>query len=231
MILTIGTRKGGSGKSTVATNLSALRRIRGHDVSLVDTDDQQSSAMWAAMRAENNVDPYIPILCTTGKGVRAAVAAHAGKYEDIIIDVPGRDAEELRTSVYVSDVVALPLRPSNFDLWAFEKDLEMISKAKEIKDASGLEFRTFIFFNGVHTNPAVKTREIEALHTFLDNYKDELLASGIVRCPHYVSNRGAYNRAVSDGLSVHEITGGGVSDDHARHEIEQLYKYIYGSAK
>lgn len=231
MILSVATRKGGSGKSTVATNLAALRKLKGHDVSLVDTDDQQSSAMWAATRAQNGIDPYIPILCSTGKGVGAAITAHASKYADIIIDVPGRDADELRTSVLVSDVIALPLRPSNFDLWAFEKDLAMINEAKITKDSVGIKFRAFIFFNGINTMPAVRAKELESLKEFLSGYEDQMQDAGIVVSPHYVSSRGAYNRAVAGGLSVHEINKAGISDDHARHEIEQLYKYIYGSSK
>lgn len=231
MILSIATRKGGSGKSTVATNLAALRKLKGHDVSLVDTDDQQSSAMWGATRAQDERNKYIPILCATGKGVGAAITAHSTKYADIIIDVPGRDADELRTSVLVSDVIALPLRPSNFDLWAFKKDLEMINDAKLTKDSVGAKFRAFIFFNGLNTSPAVRSKELDSLTEFLSGYAEEMQDAGITISPYYISGRGAYNRAVADGLSVHEIAKGGISDDHARHEIEQLYKFIYGSNK
>lgn len=237
MIVTIATRKGGSGKSTIATNLAALRKARKHDVSLVDTDDQQSSAMWAATRVLPREDGTpsnlegVPILCTTGKGVGPAITAYAKKYEDLIIDVPGRDANELRTSILVSDVIALPLRPSNFDLWAFEKDLEMIEEAKITKDSVNMKFRAFIFFNGINTNPAVKAKEMKNINDFLSDYERKMEDAGIEVSPFYVSNRGAYNRAVQLGQSVHEITGGGISDDHARHEIEQLYKFIYGSNK
>lgn len=231
MILSIATRKGGSGKSTIATNLAALRKCRGHDVSLVDTDDQQSSAMWGATRAQDDNNPYIPILCSTGKGVGAAINAHAKKYNDIIIDVPGRDADELRTSILVSDVIALPLRPSNFDIWAFEKDLAMVNEAKITKDSVNMKFRSFIFFNGVHTHPSARAKELESLKAFLSEYEAEIKEIGIELYPHYVGNRGAYNRAVEGGLSVHEFSGKTNSDEHARHEIEQLYKYIYGSNK
>lgn len=231
MILSVATRKGGSGKSTIATNLAALRKLKNHDVSLVDTDDQQSSAMWAATRSQESIDPYIPILCSTGKGVGAAITAYAKKYTDLIIDVPGRDADELRTSILVSDVIAVPLRPSNFDLWAFEKDLNMINVAKSTKESVGLSFRAFIFFNGINTNPVVRAKEVESLNEFLSNYKDEMQECNIEVSPFYVSSRSAFNRAVAGGLSVYEISKAGVSDDHARHEIGQLYKYIYGSSK
>ena len=38
MIILIGGEKGGTGKTTIATNLSAMRALAGRDVLLVDTD-------------------------------------------------------------------------------------------------------------------------------------------------------------------------------------------------
>ena len=38
MIILIGGEKGGTGKTTIATNLAALRAMAGRDVLLVDTD-------------------------------------------------------------------------------------------------------------------------------------------------------------------------------------------------
>ena len=40
MIVLIGCEKGGTGKTTIATNLAALRALAGRDVLLVDTDPQ-----------------------------------------------------------------------------------------------------------------------------------------------------------------------------------------------
>jgi chromosome partitioning protein len=38
VIILIGGEKGGTGKTTIATNLAAIRTIEGHDILLVDTD-------------------------------------------------------------------------------------------------------------------------------------------------------------------------------------------------
>ncbi len=37
MIILIGGEKGGTGKTTIATNLSAMRSLAGRDVLLIDT--------------------------------------------------------------------------------------------------------------------------------------------------------------------------------------------------
>ena len=44
MVILIGGEKGGTGKTTIATNLAALRALAGHDVLLVDTDSQGSAS-------------------------------------------------------------------------------------------------------------------------------------------------------------------------------------------
>lgn len=92
MIVTFASRKGGSGKSTLATNIATARKKAGFDVCLGDLDDQRSSETWAAVRAQNQIDPYIPVTCASGKGVMQAMQAQATKYQDLILDVPGRDA-------------------------------------------------------------------------------------------------------------------------------------------
>ncbi len=43
MIIVIGGIKGGSGKTTVATNLAVMRSGKGNDVLLIDADDQETS--------------------------------------------------------------------------------------------------------------------------------------------------------------------------------------------
>ena len=52
MITVVGGTKGGSGKSTVATNLAVMLATAGRDVLLVDADDQETSSDFTAMRNE-----------------------------------------------------------------------------------------------------------------------------------------------------------------------------------
>ena len=52
MILVIGGIKGGTGKTTLATNLAVILKSEGHSVFLVDADEQQSAMDWSHQRAQ-----------------------------------------------------------------------------------------------------------------------------------------------------------------------------------
>ena len=62
MIITVGGIKGGSGKSTVATNLVVLRSLEGRDVLLVDADTQTTSSDFSLQR-NNKTDGNAGFTC------------------------------------------------------------------------------------------------------------------------------------------------------------------------
>lgn len=67
MIITIGSYKGGTGKSTIATNLAAEFHHRGAKVILIEADPiVGTSSQWAADREENGYDT-IPVVRKTGR--------------------------------------------------------------------------------------------------------------------------------------------------------------------
>ena len=88
MIITIGGIKGGSGKSTVATNLVVLRSLEGRDVLLVDADTQTTSSDFSLQR-NNKTDGNAGFTCIklAGQAVRTETLRLADKYQDIIIEV------------------------------------------------------------------------------------------------------------------------------------------------
>ena len=73
MIL-IGGEKGGTGKTTLATNLAAMRALEGHDVLLIDSDPQGSANYWAQSRDELAIKPRVACVQKFGKGLAMEVA-------------------------------------------------------------------------------------------------------------------------------------------------------------
>ena len=91
MIVTVGATKGGVGKSTLAINLTILRAAKGRDVLLVDGDEQGTAATFTELRTELLGEAGYTAIALRGAAVRTQVRQLAGKYDDIIIDVGGRD--------------------------------------------------------------------------------------------------------------------------------------------
>ena len=117
MIVLIGGEKGGPGKTTLATNLAAMRNTITKDVLLIDTDKQQTASFWCATREENDKLRRVSSIQKYSKSLRYEIVSLAAKYQDVIIDAGGRDSIEVRCSLLVADKVIFPLRISQFDLW------------------------------------------------------------------------------------------------------------------
>lgn len=104
--------KGGSGKTTLATNLAVYYALRGRSVCLVDFDPQRSSTDWLAVRPENR-----PVV--QGFDACAGRVHVPGDTEYVIIDAPaalhGRSIADL---VRRAQSVLVPVVPSALDLRA-----------------------------------------------------------------------------------------------------------------
>ena len=116
-IILIGGEKGGTGKTTLAVNLAALRALQGRDVLLIDTDIQASASYWAQSRDEAGIQPRVACIQKFGKGLQTEVRDLARRYQDLIIDAGGRDSAELRAALVVAERVYIPIQPSQFDIW------------------------------------------------------------------------------------------------------------------
>src|SRR5438874_2848584 len=106
MILISGGTKGGSGKTTIATNLAIMRATQGQDVLLIDADDQETASDFTILRNERpgGVAGYTSIKLT-GAAVRTQTLRLSDKYNDIIIDTGGRDTSSQRAALSVADVL------------------------------------------------------------------------------------------------------------------------------
>lgn len=122
MIIIVGGIKGGSGKTTVATNLAVIRASEGHDVLLVDADDQETATDFTVLRNDKAVEGagYTSIKLT-GSSVRTEILRLSKKYQDVIIDVGGRDTTSQRAALAVGNILLVPFVPRSFDIWTLEK--------------------------------------------------------------------------------------------------------------
>lgn len=210
MIILVGGVKGGSGKSTIATNISvALSHFR-HDVLLIDTDNQKTSSNWYQRRIEETAnEPLVHCERQSGKVIES-VRDKATRYQDIVIDAGGYDSVELRSSLMIADVVIAPVRPSQADLETFGVLNELVSNANSMREK---EAKLLAVISMAPTHHLV-TESTEALE-FLDEYTDFSVAEQIIH------DRKVYRDALYEGKGVMEM-----SNDSATLEILSLSKDI-----
>lgn len=213
MLVLIGGEKGGTGKTTLATNLAAMRAIAGHDVLLVDTDVQGSASYWATSREEAGAQPRVASIQKFGKGLSAELRDLATRYEDVIIDAGGRDAVELRAALVVAERVLVPLQASQFDVWTLDRMEDLVAQAQGINEG----LRAFVVINRASANPAVA--ESQEAREFLGEFAHLGLVETVIR------DRIAYRKAAREGLAVLELPQ---RDPKAAAEVQQLYAEVFG---
>lgn len=119
-IIAFVSEKGGSGKTTLSTNVaSALHQE--HDTLLVDVDPQQSSHGWSKLREDG--PPAV-----VGEGSIGDVPRLASDYEYVVIDGAPRLTNVTEAAVKVADLVAIPLQPSAVDIWSAEPIVDLCDR-------------------------------------------------------------------------------------------------------
>lgn len=213
-IIVFGGEKGGTGKTTLATNMAAMLAMKGKDVLLLDTDMQGTASTWAAVREEENVSPRVACVQKFGKGLPGQVRDLNGRYDEIVIDAGGRDSMELRYSLGVADRIYIPIQPYQFDIWTIQQMDSLVEMALGINE----NMKAFIVLNRVSTNLAV--REEQETRAFLteENFLNFSLTESVVR------DRIAYRKSGRSGLSVVEWA----QDVKAAKELNSLFEEVYG---
>jgi chromosome partitioning protein len=211
MILVVGGIKGGSGKTTVATNLSVIRAAEGRDVLLIDADDQETASDFTALRTERSENgPGYTSIQLAGAAVRTQTVRLKDKYEDIIIDTGGRDTTSQRAALSVADILLVPFVPRSFDVWTLEKVGYLVNEMRPANPS----LRAYTFLN--RADPRGQDNE-EAAQLLKET--DALVFTGMA-----LGYRKAFSNAAAQGLAVTELRPG---DIKANEEVLMLHRYIF----
>ena len=196
-VVAIVNQKGGTGKTTLATNLAWALAEKG-SVLLVDADPQASSQNWAA--GDDPAPPNLTVQGTSSADLLPLVRSMATDYDWVIIDGPPGITRTTADAVRVADVVLIPAKPSPLDVWA-AADIVKAVQARQ-KTANGVPKAAFVI---TMTQPRTRLGR---------NIDDALNEMGIPVLQARTTQRIAYPNAINDGNSV--VAG---RDQTARNEI------------
>lgn len=150
----VSNTKGGSGKTTIATNLAAAFARGGFATALADADKQKSALGWLKRRPKEL--PEIAALDWSKD-----VGEVPTKVQRLVIDAPaGQRMGNFREVLKLADVVLVPVLPSAFDRTATKR---FIGRVEEVKPIRKGRKPIALIANRIRA----RTRAAEALNAFL----------------------------------------------------------------
>jgi chromosome partitioning protein len=113
-VITLASRKGGAGKTTLTAHLAAYAHKLGHRCLIVDADPQGSLTLWHSMRRDRQ-----PALHSAARGIERVIAfAQVDGYEWVFVDTAPTMWVVVQEAVRAATLVVIPARPGFFDLAA-----------------------------------------------------------------------------------------------------------------
>ena len=206
-IILIGSKKGGVGKSTLATNIAAFLSESGKKVVLVDSDRQSTSSNWAHDRSESDY-AYIPCI-QKYENIKSTLRDMSAHYDYVVVDCQGRDSLELRTGLLAADLAIIPCCPSQADLDTMSAVVDVIKDASEFNET----LKAAYIITKASTNPIVT--EIQEARDYLSRF--EILNP----IQTIISERKIYRDALAIGAGVIEM-----DNAKAASEIKKLMKEV-----
>ncbi len=185
-IISILNPKGGSGKTTISTNLARAIYDRGLSVLLVDSDPQGSARDWHAA-SEDNV---IELVALDRPNNIKTLTSMTANYDYVIIDGAAKLEDIIAACIKVSDFILIPVQPSPYDIWAVSDLVDFIKARQEVTD--GTPQAGFVISRIVEG-----TRLGEDVRTVLDE-------CGLPVFDTTITQRQAYPQTASDGLTVYD---------------------------
>ena len=203
-VVSLSSRKGGAGKSTIAVHLAVASEALGLRTAIFDLDPQASAALWSDHRGEG-VPAVVPAQAPRLKGLLAQ--AVKGGADIVFLDTPPHADGVSADAGSVADLILIPCRASAFDLDAIGATLRLAAASKK---------PAFVVIN------AAPVQGVEVAET-----REALQQSGVKVCPIVLRQRKAYAAQAQTGRTASEIEPGGKADK----EVQSLLSWLLDELK
>ena len=197
--LAVLSRKGGTGKTTLAIHLAVAAERAGHTVILIDLDPQASAAKWNDHREDDA--PFV-VTAPASRLPEVLDRAKDGGATLAILDTAPHTETAALDAANVSQMALIPCKPALIDLQAITSTINVIRLAN---------VPARIVFNAVPARGDRAEQAREAVKPF-----------DVPCAPCNVGDRVAFVDSYNAGLTAQEYEPRG----KASHEIASLYQYI-----
>ncbi len=143
IIVSVLNQKGGSGKTTISSNLAHAIALDELKVLLVDSDPQGSLRDWN----EANGGELIPVVGLDRETLPKDLKAISDGYDFVIIDGAPQIAKMSVAAVKAANLVLIPVQPSPYDIWACADLVDIITARQEVTD--GLPIAYFLISRAI----------------------------------------------------------------------------------
>jgi chromosome partitioning protein len=217
MIVAVLGEKGGTGKTTLATNLAGMRAAEKRDVLIIDADRQGSASYWAEKRGEAHPDlPAVQCVQKFGDGLIRTVRDLERRYDDIIIDAGAGDSREVESALRAAEQAIIPVQPSGLDVWTLGLIDDRVAEATAVNQ----KLTAYVVLNRTSPNP--KDNDADEAREAIESCGNLRLAEGVI------CDRVAVKRAAPAGMTVAEYKP---FDGKAANEMEQLYELVFSKRR
>lgn len=201
--ISVISRKGGAGKTTLAVNLALTAQAEGRRVLLIDSDPQRSASLVLRLRTQA---PPLPVReALAGKIFQAMQWAQRDGFDLIVVDTPAHPDGDVAQAANCADLCLIACRPTFLDIASVLQSAEML---RRLNRRGAVVLTQTPPPRGQIQPPAVQ-RAREAL--------------GLTGLPiaGVISSRQAFQYSLASGRGAAEA-----GSEPARRELEPLWRFV-----